>query len=299
MRPDLLWALLAIIALLVQAMIGNFTIGLSQTIGLARSSSSSTEPDPEHMPVARSEHEINRQQQRSAERYSEIVADESIPEADHQPDDMRRQSETVIEEDLALRCGEKLPPESAWTTRGVEIFVKAKYRGSQGGEHVWGYTVSFRNRGIDTVQMLTRHWVFTDATGRTQQMKGPGARGVTPVLAPGDSWQYESGASLATSMGSMHGSFQFATLQSASGTRPRSFSARVARLTLSASGQGALTKCPEDLADDMLQTTSVHATRRVIVGASTTYVESMSNQPKVTIALCTTCKLTMPGPMPL
>eukprot|EP00964_Phaeocystis_antarctica_P072625 scaffold44439_cov40-Phaeocystis_antarctica.AAC.3 len=46
--------------------------------------------------------------------------------------------------------------------------------------------------------MLTRHWIFTDATGKVTEMKGPGARGVTPVLRPGDSWQYESGTRLDT-----------------------------------------------------------------------------------------------------
>ena len=84
-----------------------------------------------------------------------------------------------------------------------------------------------RNVGVDTVQMLTRHWVFTDAAGKVSEMKGPGARGVTPVLRPGDSWEYESGTSLATSHGAMHGSFQFETLRAVSGAMPSMFSGRV------------------------------------------------------------------------
>ena len=51
----------------------------------------------------------------------------------------------------------------------------------------------------------------------------------SPVLAPGDSWEYESGTSLPTPTGSMHGSFQFDTLVSASGQQPLAFSGRVDR----------------------------------------------------------------------
>ena len=114
-------------------------------------------------------------------------------------------------------------------TRGVEIFVKSKHRGGGGGGvggHSWSYVVEFKNVGVDTVQMLTRHWIFTDATGKVTEMKGPGARGVTPVLRPGDSWQYESGARLDTRSGAMHGSFQLETLRSVSGVVPSMFSAR-------------------------------------------------------------------------
>ena len=63
-------------------------------------------------------------------------------------------------------------------------------------------------------------------TGQVNEMKGPGARGVTPVLRPSDSWQYESGARLDTRSGAMHGSFQLETLRSVSGVVPSMFSAR-------------------------------------------------------------------------
>ena len=75
----------------------------------------------------------------------------------------------------------------------------------------------------------------------------------------------------------MHGSFQFATLKSVSGARPRSFSARVARLTLSSTDEGATTPCAEEPAEELLQPTSVRSTRRVIVGASTHYLAQQSD----------------------
>ena len=125
-----------------------------------------------------------------------------------------------------------------------------------------------KNAGVDTVQMLTRHWIFTDATGKVSEMKGPGARGVTPVLRPGESWQYESGSSLATAHGAMHGSFQFETLRSVSGVLPSMFSGRVGRLALSSTDGLELAPCGEAAAAHLLPATSVRATRRVIVGAS-------------------------------
>ena len=226
---------------------------------------------PEHVHAAKSERDINEQQRRSAQKFAQM----GLPsDEEQQPDEVRLSSETLIETDLVMRCGEKLPPESAWTTRGVEIHVRAHYHGQQPErEHQWKYVVSFRNGGLDTVQMLTRHWIFINEDGVVHEMKGPGARGVTPVLGPGDSWQYESGTTLSTPTGSMHGSFQFATLKSPnSGTRLRSFSARVARLTLSADDKGALTPCADTAAAAaLLPATSVHATRRVIVGASSRY----------------------------
>ena len=85
-----------------------------------------------------------------------IPADAPAP----QPDQVRRSSQAPRESDRELRCGEKIPPESLVATRDVEIFVKSNFEGRSGGEqHQWSYKVEFRNTGVDTVQMLTRHWL--------------------------------------------------------------------------------------------------------------------------------------------
>jgi ApaG protein len=62
----------------------------------------------------------------------------------------------------------------------------------EGSEWQFKYHVEFKNSGVDTVQMLSRHWVFGDASGKTSEVKGPGAVGETPVLKPGESWSYDS-----------------------------------------------------------------------------------------------------------
>ena len=61
--------------------------------------------------------------------------------------------------------------------------------------------------------MLTRHWIFVDANGEVNEVKGPGARGFTPIIRPGASWDYESGTLFETERGSMRGSFQIETLK--------------------------------------------------------------------------------------
>ncbi|CAK9040218.1 Protein ApaG [Durusdinium trenchii] len=134
---------------------------------------------------------------------------------------------------------------------------------------VWKYFVTFTNRGEETVQMLTRHWIFVDAKGNLNaEVKGPGARGVTPVLPPGGEWSYESGTSLDTVFGSMHGSFQFDILKgSTSGSGSRSFSARVGRLALSNDGKPKDVPCIEEASEGLLPLTSVLSLERVILGA--------------------------------
>ena len=61
------------------------------------------------------------------------------------------------------------------------------------------------------MQLRTRHWRITDATRRTEEVRGPGVVGQTPVLEPGASFRYTSGCPLATPSGIMVGSYQMTT----------------------------------------------------------------------------------------
>ena len=69
------------------------------------------------------------------------------------------------------------------------------------------YTVRITNEGDETVQLLSRHWTVTDATGHTEDVRGPGVVGEQPVLTPGESFQYTSGCGLKTSSGVMRGTY--------------------------------------------------------------------------------------------
>jgi ApaG protein len=73
---------------------------------------------------------------------------------------------------------------------------------------VFAYTITVTNTGSVTAQLVSRHWIITDAEHRVQEVKGQGVVGKQPVLRPGESFEYTSGASIPTSVGTMHGSYQ-------------------------------------------------------------------------------------------
>lgn len=229
--------------------------------------------------VAKNEDEISAQQEVSARRYAEAqreaTAEVVIPE---QPDEVRQRMPAVDPQGPEMRCGEPLTPSSSVTTRDIELIAKSTFQGGNGKHFGWKYTIRFVNHGKETVQMLTRHWVFVDAKGQFEnEVKGPGARGVTPVLPPGGEWGYESGTSLSTPFGSMHGSFQFEVLKGDKSPGRRSFSARVGRLLLSHDGQARKVPCPEIKDTELLPATSVLVTERVIIGAQGEFLKKAKN----------------------
>lgn len=115
-------------------------------------------------------------------------------------------------------------------TQGVRVQVTARYSPdhSHPSSSRWFflYTVTIANEGDETVQLVSRHWIITDASGQVEEVKGPGVVGQQPVLEPGQSFEYTSGCPLASPYGSMRGTYQ---MVSASGHR---FDAEVASFTL-------------------------------------------------------------------
>ena len=97
-------------------------------------------------------------------------------------------------------------------TNNVRVEVESQYapEHSQPFQNQWffHYTVRITNEGEETVQLLSRHWTITDATGHAEEIKGPGVVGEQPVLAPGESFHYTSGCPLKTSTGVMRGTYQ-------------------------------------------------------------------------------------------
>ena len=97
-------------------------------------------------------------------------------------------------------------------TRGIKVHVEPEYdpSRSQPASGLWFflYTVTIRNEGSETVQLLSRHSIITDEQQQTEEVRGPGVVRETPVLAPNESFQYTSGCPLKTSTGTMHGSYQ-------------------------------------------------------------------------------------------
>lgn len=97
-------------------------------------------------------------------------------------------------------------------TTGIRVRVTPDYLEEQSspeeGHYFWAYTIEIINEGNETVQLHSRLWRITDANGVTEEVRGPGVVGETPIIEPGDSFSYTSGCPLETSSGIMVGSYQ-------------------------------------------------------------------------------------------
>lgn len=74
--------------------------------------------------------------------------------------------------------------------------------------YAFAYHVSIINTGDVAAQLISRHWVITEADGRQQEVKGLGVVGEQPLLNPGEHYEYTSGTVIDTPMGRMHGTYQ-------------------------------------------------------------------------------------------
>jgi ApaG protein len=109
----------------------------------------------------------------------------------------------------------QLAPLSDAITRNIRVEVLSRYSPENSqptqGKWVFQYTIRITNQGSETVQLISRHWIITDATEQVSEVKGEGVVGHQPVLAPGESFKYSSWCPLETPFGSMHGSYQMVT----------------------------------------------------------------------------------------
>ena len=111
----------------------------------------------------------------------------------------------------------------------IEISTRFLDEQSRPGEdrYVFAYTIRITNNGNVPAQLVSRHWIITDADNQVQEVRGMGVVGEQPVLKPGDTFEYSSGSSIPTAVGTMRGSYQ---LVAEDGTR---FEASIPEFTLS------------------------------------------------------------------
>lgn len=104
-------------------------------------------------------------------------------------------------------------PVSVATTNGIRVTVKSRFLPDQSSGSRWAfaYTVKIENVGRTTAQLRSRHWIITDGNGGREEVKGDGVVGNQPVLKPGESFEYTSGAVLKTPHGSMQGTYRMFT----------------------------------------------------------------------------------------
>jgi ApaG protein len=93
--------------------------------------------------------------------------------------------------------------------------------------YFFAYTITITNTGAVTAQLVSRHWIITDAENNVQEVRGLGVVGQQPTLKPGESFEYSSGSAISTPVGTMRGSYQ---VVAEDGTR---FDAPIPEFTLS------------------------------------------------------------------
>ena len=94
----------------------------------------------------------------------------------------------------------------------IQVDVETRYVEEQSNPeqnyYVFAYTITIRNKGRQSAQLLTRHWIITDSNHKVQEVRGEGVVGEQPVLKPGEQFVYTSGTMLETAVGTMKGSYQ-------------------------------------------------------------------------------------------
>jgi len=94
----------------------------------------------------------------------------------------------------------------------IRVEARPTYLGEQSdeaaGRYAFAYTITITNAGSMAARLVSRHWIITDANRRTQEVRGAGVVGEQPVLRPNERYEYTSGTTLATAVGTMRGTYQ-------------------------------------------------------------------------------------------
>ncbi|MEW6270666.1 MAG: Co2+/Mg2+ efflux protein ApaG [Thermodesulfobacteriota bacterium] len=115
-------------------------------------------------------------------------------------------------------------------TEGVRVTVESTYLEEHSSpdenRYAFAYFVTIANEGSPRVQLRRRHWIITDGNGKVEEVEGPGVVGEQPVLDPGDTHRYTSGAVITTPVGTMEGTYEMHDVEG------RVFRAKIPRFSL-------------------------------------------------------------------
>ncbi len=92
-------------------------------------------------------------------------------------------------------------------TVSAESFYQEQYSQPEDGQFVHAYRIKIENKGAVAVQLLSRSWEVIDATGERRHVEGEGVVGKQPLIAPGESYEYNSWVQFSTPIGAMEGSY--------------------------------------------------------------------------------------------
>jgi ApaG protein len=101
-------------------------------------------------------------------------------------------------------------------TEGVSITVETFYQPAQSNplssEFLFAYRITIENLSTMPVKLLRRHWYIVDSNGSFREVEGEGVVGQTPIIEPGENYQYVSAANLRSEIGKMYGNYQMENL---------------------------------------------------------------------------------------
>jgi ApaG protein len=102
---------------------------------------------------------------------------------------------------------------SETVTNGIRVTVTSQFSHAEPHRQLWffTYTVRIANESVETVQLVSRHWIITNSSNEVEEVKGLGVVGRQPTLAPGEAHEYTSSCRLSTPFGSMRGTFRMVT----------------------------------------------------------------------------------------
>ena len=94
----------------------------------------------------------------------------------------------------------------------IEVTVETQFLPEQSDptdeRYLFAYRIRVANTGTVAAQLISRHWIITDAEGKIEEVRGLGVVGKQPLLQPGEGFEYSSGCPLPTPVGTMKGTYQ-------------------------------------------------------------------------------------------
>lgn len=90
----------------------------------------------------------------------------------------------------------------------TSVYVESESVPDQ-NRYFFAYKIMIKNIGGHSAQLMSRHWIITDALGHIEEVRGPGVVGLQPKISAGQNFEYDSACPLRTSSGSMRGFYQF------------------------------------------------------------------------------------------
>ena len=109
----------------------------------------------------------------------------------------------------------------------TESFFIPEQSNTEQSRYFFAYRIRIQNTGTIRAQLLSRHWVITDANEKVEQVRGEGVVGEFPNLNQGEYFEYTSAASIETPVGLMEGSYK---MRASDGIE---FDAKISQFTLS------------------------------------------------------------------